>query len=119
MISVGKVKESHRLPLLLAGFPSLQGTQRGQGTVGAGVEAGAIHRSLSARQLRVVIVQLIRPKSYRGYGRRGKRAQWGQLDALHRRQLACVRVQRVSFSRSVRSCNLPICQLDMRFICIC
>lgn len=65
MISVGKVKESHRLPLLLAGFPSLQGTEWGAGA-GAGAEAGAIHRSLSARQLRVVIVQLIRPKSSRG-----------------------------------------------------
>lgn len=31
MISVGKVKESHRLPLLFAGFPSLQGTEWGQG----------------------------------------------------------------------------------------
>lgn len=106
MISVGKVKESHRLPGLLVGFPSLQAEEGGRGGGGREAEAGAIHRSLSARQLRVVIVQLIRPKS----GREEEQKQEEkvqkeiQLDALHRRQLACVRVrvrlQRVSFSIS-------------------
>lgn len=102
MISVGKVKESHRLPGLLVGFPSLQAEEWGRGRR----QAGAIHRSLSARQLRVVIVQLIRPKSGREEEQKQEEQKEKeiQLDALHRRQLACVRVrvrlQRVSFSIS-------------------